>query len=87
MRVDKFLKVSRVIKRRTVAKDACEACRVSINGRTAKPSSEVNEGDILTVRFGIKEIVLRVLSTKEYCRKEDVDMMYEILEEDGNEVL
>jgi len=79
--MDKFLKVSRVIKRRTVAKEACSACRVTINDRTAKASSEVREGDIMSVRFGTKCIVIRVLRLMEHPRKDEANEMYEVLEE------
>ena len=80
MRLDKYLKVSRIIKRRTVAKDAGEGGRVSINGKIAKPSSEVKEGDVLEIRFGEKVVRLRVLSVAETVRKNDAAAMYEMLE-------
>ena len=80
MRLDKSLKVSRIIKRRTVAKEAGEGGRVSINGKIAKPSSEVKEGDILEIRFGEKVARLRVLSVAETVRKNDAAAMYEMLE-------
>ena len=65
MRLDKYLKVSRIIKRRTVAKEAGEGGRVSINGKVAKPSAEVKEGDVIEIRFGEKLARLRVLSVAE----------------------
>ena len=77
MRLDKYLKVSRIIKRRTVAKEAGEGGRVSINGKT---SSEVKEGDVLEIRFGEKVARLRVLSVAETVRKNDAAAMYEMLE-------
>lgn len=80
MRLDKYLKVSRIIKRRTVAKEAGEGGRVSINGKVAKPSSEVREGDVLEIRFGEKVARLRVLSVAETVRKNDAAAMYEMLE-------
>ena len=80
MRLDKYLKVSRIIKRRTVAKEAGEGGRVSINGRLAKPSSEAKEGDVLEIRFGEKVARLRVLSVAETVRKNDAAAMYEMLE-------
>ena len=80
MRLDKYLKVSRIIKRRTVAKEAGEGGRVSINGKVAKPSSEVQEGDVLEIRFGEKVARLRVLSVAETVRKNDAAAMYEMLE-------
>ena len=80
MRLDKYLKVSRIIKRRTVAKEAGEGGRVSINGKVAKPSSEVKGGDVLEIRFGEKVARLRVLSVAETVRKNDAAAMYEMLE-------
>ena len=76
MRLDKWLKVSRLIKRRTVAQEACDAGRVSVNGRTAKPSAEVRPGDTVEISFG--SIVLRaeVLSVQETVRKDDAAAMY-----------
>lgn len=79
MRLDKYLKVSRIIKRRTVAKEASEGGRVSINGKTAKPSSEVKEGDILEIRFGEKMAKYRILQVTEVVRKNDAGAMYELL--------
>jgi ribosomal 50S subunit-recycling heat shock protein len=79
MRVDKFLKVSRIIKRRTVAKEACDAGRVSVNERAAKAGTEVVAGDKITVRFGTSELTVRVVSISESVRKEDAADMYEIL--------
>lgn len=79
MRLDKYLKVSRIIKRRTVAKEASEGGRVTINGRTAKPSAEVNVGDVLEIRFGEKMARYRVNSVAETVRKEDAAAMYELL--------
>ena len=80
MRLDKYLKVSRIIKRRTVAKEAGEGGRVSINGKIAKPSSEVKEGDVLEIRFGEKVARLRVLSVAETVRKNDAAAMDAMLE-------
>ena len=79
MRLDKYLKVSRIIKRRTVANEAAGAGRVSINGKTAKPSSEVKEGDTLDLLLGGRHFVVRVTSVKESVRKEDAADMYEVL--------
>ena len=79
MRIDKFLKVSRIIKRRTVASDACDASRVSINGKTAKSSAQLKIGDTVEVKFGASPLRFRVLSLQESTRKEDADSMYEIL--------
>ena len=79
MRLDKYLKVSRLIKRRTVATEACAAGKVSVNGKVAKPSYDVKVGDTLEITFGEKIIKLQVLSTQEFARKEDADSMYKAL--------
>ncbi|NLN47395.1 MAG: RNA-binding S4 domain-containing protein [Clostridiaceae bacterium] len=80
MRIDKYLKVSRVIKRRTVANEVCAAGRVSINGKQAKPGSEVKEGDIVEVRFGTGTARFRVLSIRETVRKNEASELFEILD-------
>ena len=80
MRLDKFLKVSRVIKRRTVANDACGAGRVTLNGKPAKPAADVKEGDVVEIRFGAETAKFRVLSVKEAARKDEAAQMYEMLE-------
>jgi ribosomal 50S subunit-recycling heat shock protein len=82
MRLDKFLKVSRIIKRRTVANDACSGGRVSLNGRTAKPGADVNAGDVLEIRFGNRIGKYSILDVKETVRKEGAADLYEVLEED-----
>jgi len=79
MRIDKFLKVSRIIKRRTVAKEACEKERVSINGRVCKAGAEVSVGDVIEVRFGSGIFRARVLMLQESVRKEDAAGMYEVI--------
>ncbi|MBO5755079.1 MAG: RNA-binding S4 domain-containing protein [Clostridia bacterium] len=79
MRLDKFQKVSSIIKRRTVANDACDASHVSVNGRPAKASLNVKEGDEITVSFGAHTLTVRVLSLKESVKKEDAIHMYEVL--------
>ena len=79
MRLDKYLKESRIIKRRTVANEACDAGRVSVNDRVAKASVEVKDGDIITIAFGNKETKVRVLTTKAPLRKEDAEKMFEYL--------
>lgn len=79
MRLDKYLKVSRIIKRRTVANDACDAGRVSINGKVAKASVEVKVGDIIEIRFGNNLTKVEVLSLKESVRKEGALEMYRSL--------
>ncbi|NCA92428.1 RNA-binding S4 domain-containing protein [bacterium] len=80
MRLDKYLKVARIIKRRSVANEACSGDRVTINGKEAKPSKEVKEGDIVTVGFGDKKIVFRVLRVPVgNVSKNDSSMLYEII--------
>ena len=78
MRLDKYLKNSRIIKRRTVAKEACEQGRVEVNGRTAKPGLELKTGDEITITFGSNILKVRVLAMPESVRKEDADSMYEV---------
>lgn len=80
MRLDKFLKVSRIIKRRTVANEACDAGRVSVNGKPARASYDVKVGDILEVSLGTKPIKAEIISVNEYAKKEDAPMMYKLLE-------
>lgn len=79
MRIDKFLKNSRIIKRRTVAKEACEKGWVTVNGKAAKPGTELKEGDIVKVTFGSSELEVRVLRLLETVKKQDADSMYEVL--------
>ena len=82
MRIDKYLKVSRIIKRRTVANEACTGGRVLINQKTAKPSSEVHEGDIVSIRFGEHLGRYEVLSVRENATKVAAACMYRVLDED-----
>jgi ribosomal 50S subunit-recycling heat shock protein len=82
MRLDKFLKLSRLIKRRTVAKDVSDQGRVWINGRDAKPSSTVKIGDELSIQFGQKKVTIRVEALTESTRKEDAAGMYVLLREE-----
>lgn len=79
MRLDKYLKNSRIIKRRTVAKEACEQGRVEVNGKTAKPGLELKTGDEITITFGSNILKVRVLAMPESVRKEDADSMYEVI--------
>ena len=79
MRLDKYLKVSRIIKRRTVANEACENGLISVNGKVAKPSYELKVGDELEVRYGTRTTRFRVLSLEETVRKNDAAEMYEVL--------
>lgn len=87
MRLDKYLKVSRIIKRRTVAKEACDSGRVSINDRVAKASTDVKENDIITIQFGNRELKARIINIASHVKKDDAKEMYEILigEEDKEE--
>lgn len=81
MRIDKFLKNSRLIKRRTIAKDACDQSRIEINGRPAKPSSTVAVGDQVTVRIGENYFTVEVLALTEHVTKDGAKEMYQILDE------
>ena len=80
MRLDKYLKVSRIIKRRTVANDACDADHVTVNGRPAKASYDVKQGDVIEVSFGQRTLKVRVLDVKEYTAKADAASLYEVIE-------
>ena len=80
MRLDKWLKVSRIIKRRTVANEAADAGRISINGKVAKPSTEVKPGDTLDILLGGKHVLCRVEKTPEVVRKEDADSLYTVIQ-------
>ena len=77
MRLDKFLKVSRLIKRRTVANEACDAGKVIVNGKQARASYDVKEGDIIEITLGARTVKVRVTAVKEVVRKEDAATMYE----------
>ncbi len=79
MRIDKYLKVSRLIKRRTVANDACSAGRVSVNGKPVKASYDVKVGDVLEIGFGSRTVKARVKSLQETVKKDDAENMYELL--------
>ncbi len=79
MRLDKYLKVSRLIKRRTVANEACDAGRVTINGKVAKASVDVKAGDIIEIEFGNRSVKVRVLDVKETVRKEEASEMFEYI--------
>ena len=76
MRLDKFLKISRLIKRRSVANEACDSERVSVNGRPAKASYDVKPGDILAIRFGARTVRVEVLRVEENVRKDDAAGLY-----------
>lgn len=79
MRLDKYLKSSRLIKRRTVAKEICDAGRISVNDRVAKAGSEIAIGDVLLIRYGQRTLTVRVLKLEENPRKENAAQLYEIL--------
>ena len=80
MRIDKYLKLSRLIKRRTIANEACEAGRITINGRTAKPGTKVSEGDIIEITFGNDISRVRVLNVAEHVTKQGAKDLYEIID-------
>ncbi|GAA0078554.1 RNA-binding S4 domain-containing protein [Clostridium weizhouense] len=80
MRLDKYLKVSRIIKRRTVAKEVCESGRVSINDKVAKPSTDIKEDDIIQITFANRILKAKIVNIKEHVKKEDAKEMYIILE-------
>lgn len=79
MRLDKYLKVSRLIKRRTIANEACDAGRVMINGNVAKAGTNVKEGDIIEINFGNKDVKVKVTSIQETIRKEDAKELFEYI--------
>ena len=81
MRLDKYLKVSRLIKRRTVANDACDSERISVNGKAAKASYNVKLGDLITVTFGQKSVTVKVLDIRETTKKSESVGMYEVVSE------
>ena len=79
MRIDKFLKVSRLLKRRTVAQEACDGGRVKVNGRTVKPSQQIKEGDVVELGFNSGTLTFKVLMIKETVRKEEEETMFRYL--------
>ena len=79
MRIDKFLKVSRLLKRRVLAQEACDGGRVNVNGRPAKPSHQIKEGDIVEIGFNSGAVKFKVLFIKETVKKEQAEKMYEII--------
>lgn len=81
MRVDKFLKVSRILKRRTVSKELALHDRIEVNGRLAKPSTDVKAGDIVDITYGRRVLKVKVLETPEHTRKDEAKDMYEIISE------
>jgi len=81
VRLDKYLKISRLIKRRTVANEACDAGRVSVNGKQARASYDVKVGDVLTITMGERVLKAEVLSVAEYAKKEEAGSLYRMIEE------
>ena len=79
MRLDKYLKVARIIKRRTVANEACDAAHVQVNGKPAKASYDVKTGDVIEVSFGSRTMRVRVLDVKDSTKKADAQDMYEVI--------
>ena len=79
MRIDKYLKISRIIKRRTIAQEACDSGRVMINDKLAKPGTDIKVGDIIEIRFGTQTTRYEVLEIKEHVKKEETDNLYRIL--------
>ena len=79
MRLDKYLKVSRLIKRRTVANEACDAGRVSVNGKVAKASQDVKAGDVIEIGFGTKNVKVEVLAVQDTSKKEEAKELYKYL--------
>lgn len=84
MRLDKFLKVSRIIKRRTVAKEVCETGKVFVNGRTAKPGTDIKVSDVIEIKYASGEVKAEVLAVDEHKNKEEAKTMYKIL--NGSEI-
>lgn len=81
MRIDKYLKVARILKRRVVAKELAEQERLYINDRVAKASSEIKVGDVITIVFGHRELKVRVLDVLEHVKKEEASLLYEVVDE------
>lgn len=80
MRIDKYLKVSRLIKRRTVAQEACDGGRVSVNGKVVKPAYDVKENDVIELSFGSKRTKVQVLKVCDFIKANEAETMYQILE-------
>ena len=83
MRLDKYLKVSRIIKRRTVANEACDSERISVNGKVVKASYDVKVGDVIEIRFGQRTVAVEVLEVNEYANKSDAHTMYREIVREG----
>lgn len=86
MRIDKYLKVSRIIKRRSLAQEATKNSRILVNDRLVKPSYIVKINDIITIEFGNKEVKIKVLSLEESIKKEDATLMYELISETKKDI-
>ena len=82
MRIDKFLKVSRLLKRRTLAQEACDGGRISANGRVVKPSYNIKIGDVIEIAFNSGAVKIEILDVKETVRKEDAEKLYRIITEE-----
>lgn len=82
MRIDKYLKVSRLIKRRTVAKEICEGEKIHINGKPAKPSAEVKAGDVLTLNLGKRIMEVRVVAAPNSARADEAHLLYEVVRDE-----
>lgn len=80
MRLDKYLKISRIIKRRTVANEACDAGRVEVNGKVARASYDVKVGDVIAVTFGERTFKAEVMSVNEYAKKDEAALMYKLID-------
>lgn len=80
MRIDKYLKITRLIKRRTIANEACDAGRISVNGKIVKASYDVKEGDILEIKMGERVIKVEVTDIKEHVLKNDAPLLYKVIE-------
>lgn len=87
MRIDKYLKIARILKRRPVAKELAENDRLLVNSKIAKAATEVEVGDIIEIRFGHRTITIKVLDIKEQASKQDALSMYEVLSEDKSEMV
>ncbi len=85
MRIDKYLKVSRILKRRTVAQEACAGGKVSVNGKDVKPSYTLKVGDVVEIRFGNGALKFRVLALKETAKKDEAATLYEIIQDGARE--
>jgi ribosomal 50S subunit-recycling heat shock protein len=81
VRIDKFLKVSRILKRRTLAQEACDGGRVKVNGKSVKPSHNIKEGDLVEIGFNSGTVKFKILLVKETVRKEEADNLYQIITE------